>query len=252
MLVSTVKMWATVQTFLTLNIALANAQANSSWPYQTFKTQPAFQPPQLQITRNGTPAPGYLFFAPGGAAHQLAPLIMTDQGQLVYHGDNYNAAFNFGTQTYNDEQVLVYWNGSRYSEPAGRGYGSVVILDRTYTPIANVTLPGNFVTTEGPKYSTNIDLHELYITNRNTLLVTANNATQVDLTSVGGPKDGWVIDGQVYEIDIKTNEVLFSWSALNHTAEIPFTASTYPLGSEGFNGQNQTLAWGYFRKSISI
>jgi hypothetical protein len=92
----------------------------------------------------------------------------------------------------------------------------------------------------------NVDLHEIYITERNTVLVTANNVTQADLRSVGGPSNGWVVDSLVYEIDIETNNILFRWRALDHLAEIPFTASVYPLGSEGFNGMKQSSAWGYF------
>lgn len=109
-----------------------------------------------------------------------------------------------------------------------------------------MTLPGNFLELEpGITYPSNIDLHELQITANGSLLVTANNVTQADLTSVGGPKHGWVVDCLVYEIDIATNEVLFKWSSLDHLDQLPFSDSLYPLGSEGFNGKNQSLAWGY-------
>lgn len=95
-------------------------------------------------------------------------------------------------------------------------------------------------------YPSNIDLHELLITPSGSLLVTANNVTQADLTSVGGPADGWVVAVFVYEIDIATNKVLFSWNSLDHLDKLPFTASLYPLGADGFTGVNQSLAWGYF------
>jgi len=233
---------------LCFTASFAFAQNNTTWPYQNYKSQPTLQPPQLNITRNGTPSPGYLFFAPAGAkSHQTAPLITTNDGELVYQGAKNNSAFNWGVQTYRNESVIVYWNGTIYPEPAGRGYGNVYILDNTYSIIGNVSLPGHFVTSAGTSFASNIDLHEIYVTNRDSVLVTANNVTQADLTSVGGPGDGWVIGGMMYEIDIKTNEVLFSWNSLDHLDQIPFSVSTYPLGSEGFNGQNQTAAWGYFR-----
>jgi hypothetical protein len=63
---------------------------------------------------------------------------------------------------------------------------------------------------------------------------------------VGGPSNGWVVEGLVYEIDIATNEVRFRWGSLDHLADIPFSASLYTLGTEGFTGANQSLAWGYF------
>ena len=123
----------------------------------------------------------------------------------------------------------------------------IYLYNNNYEKIHEITLPGNFLELEpGVTYPSNIDLHELLITPKGSLLVTANNVTQADLTSVGGPIDGWVVDGLVYEIDIATNKVLFSWSSLDHLDQIPFTASLYPLGSEGFNGRNQSLAWGYF------
>jgi len=226
-------------------------QNSTAWPYQTFKSQPTFQPPQLHITRDGTPAPGYLFFAPAGAkSHQTAPLITTNDGELVYQGAKNNSAFSWGVQRYRNQPVIVYWNGTIFPEPAGRGYGNVYLLDNTYSIIGNVSLPGHFVTSAGTSFASNVDLHEIYITNRETVLVTANNVTQADLTSVGGASNGWVIGGMIYEIDIKTNKVLFSWNSLDHLDQIPFTVSTYPLGSEGFNGKNQSAAWGYFRMSF--
>jgi hypothetical protein len=134
-----------------------------------------------------------------------------------------------------------------FPEPIGRGNGVIYLYDNSYEQTHEITLPGDFLELEpGVKYPSNIDLHELLITDTGSILVTANNVTQADLTSVGGPKNGWVVDGLVYEIDIATNEVLFKWSALNHVDQIPFTASLYPLGVEGFTGANQSLAWGYF------
>jgi len=50
----------------------------------------------------------------------------------------------------------------------------------------------------------------------------------------------------MYEIDVATNQVLFSWKSLDHLDQLPFSASLYPLGSEGFTGENQTVAWAYF------
>jgi hypothetical protein len=83
--------------------------------------------------------------------------------------------------------------------------------------------------------------------------VTANNVTQADLSSVGGPTDGWIVNPFVYEIDIATNNVLFEWNVLEHLDELPFTFSLYPLGSEGFTGTRQDLAWGYFHiNSVSL
>lgn len=74
-----------------------------------------------------------------------------------------------------------------------------------------------------------IQCHQAYVTDRGSLIVSAYNATPADLASVGGPTDGWVLDSMFYEIDIKTQEILFSWSALN--AGIPVNATK--LTAEG-------------------
>ena len=37
-----------------------------------------------------------------------------------------------------------------------------------------------------------------------------------DLREIGGPEDGWVLDGIVQEVDMATGELIFEWSALDH------------------------------------
>ncbi|KAI6817162.1 hypothetical protein KC340_g14750 [Hortaea werneckii] len=218
----------------------------NNWPYQEYKTV-NFTPPVLNITNNYKPSEGYLFFAPDAAkAYQTGPLIMDMYGELVWNGPE-GHAFGFGKQNYLDEDVLVWWNGTAYPEPIGRGNGAVYMLNRQYEQIHKTTLEGNFVEhVPNATFPSNIDLHEIYITKQGTMIVTGNNVTQADLKSVSGPSDGWVVEAQVYEIDIATNDVLFSWKSLDHLDELPFTSSVYPLGSEGYTGENQSLAWGYF------
>ncbi|GAB7357940.1 hypothetical protein MBLNU230_g0107t1 [Neophaeotheca triangularis] len=171
---------------------------------------------------------------------------MDVHGSLIWNGPD-SHAFNFGVYAYQGEEVLAYWNGSLFPEPVGRGNGVVHLLNKQYEEITTVKLPGNFLElTPGATFESNIDLHEIYITEQDTMLVTANNVTLSDLSSVGGPKEGWIVDCLVYEIDIATNEVLFQWSTLDHQDALPLSDSVYPLGSEGYDGQSQQTAWGYF------
>lgn len=237
---------ASLCVFLSFNAVSAAGTENASFPYQSYKSA-NFTPPQLEISHAVAPAEGYIFFAPDGSTPvETAPLIMDVYGNLIWNGPAEHA-FNFGVQTYKGEQVLVYWNGSVFPEPVGRGNGVVYLLDSSYEQVAAITLPGDFLElTPGAKYPSNIDLHEIFITYNGTVLVTANNVTQTDLSSVGGPTDGWVVDCLVYEIDIATNDVLFRWSSLEHLDQLPLSLSLYPLGSEGFTGVNQSVAWGYF------
>lgn len=181
---------------------------NTTWPYQTFQTT-NFTPPELAITKQGSQAPGLLFIDQAGPqAQERAPLIMTDDNELVWQGPT-SQTFNFGAQTYKGVPVITYWNGTIFPEPIGHGYGTVHILNQSYHEIATVSLADNFTTMNGAHYPSGIDLHEIYITPNNTMLVTANNVTTTDLTTLGGLTMGYVVDGLVYEIDIATNEVLF-------------------------------------------
>lgn len=155
-------------------------------------------------------------------------------------------AFNFGLQRYRGADVLVWWNGTIFPEPVGRGNGEVVMLDTRYEHVHTVTLAGNFAELgPGARFASNIDLHGILLTDRGTVVVTGNNVTQADLTSAGGSADGWTLDPLVYELDVATNEILFEWRALDHLDQLPFAASVYPLGAEGFTGEKQSLSWGY-------
>lgn len=92
-----------------------------------------------------------------------------------------------------------------------------------------------------------VDQHEQYLTDHGTLLVTAYNATPWDLSPVGGPAKGWLLDGLVYEIDIKTNKVLFKWRASDHPETIPLNGTNIPYGDNtAGDGTNITEAFDYF------
>lgn len=212
------------------------------WPVQTFKTA-SFTPPFLNVTKAGQTEPGYLIFAPlDTARNATAPLIYSDDGQLVFHGPT-EGPLSLRPQTFNGEPVLTYWFGM----PAqGFGFGSIGIWNSSYDKVGEVSLPESdeniFKTifdTDLPSY---IDSHEDTITDEGTMLVTVVNVTQGDLQQVGGPKDGWVQDGLIYEIDVETNEVLFRWSAVEHVEDLPLSDVEVPLGDEGHNA---SAPWGY-------
>ncbi|KAK4554058.1 hypothetical protein LTR86_008899 [Recurvomyces mirabilis] len=194
---------------------------SSIWPYQIFKSAP-YNPPVWEINATGKPlAPGLLF--------QPAQ-IYRDDGQLVWFGTPATAN-NFKWQIFNDEPTLTFWSGvSSNGVNTGHGYGNITFLDTGYNvktvlaPHFNLTIPGN------QTFESQADLHESYLTDRNTILVTAYNATQTDLTAVNGTADGWVFDCLFFEIDPNTGEILFRWSALEH---VPVTASHQPLTTTG-------------------
>ena len=227
--------------------AAAASTTAPAWPQRTFLSEPSLRPLVVKTNVTCRPSDGFLFLATDGSANQAfgGPLIVDENGDEVWISKGH--AFNFGAQVYRGEPVLTWWNGSVFPEPVGRGYGNVLIADRSYQTIANVTLGGNFKALNvSQTFASNIDLHEIFITERNSVVVTANNVTTANLESVGGPETGYVVDGQLYEIDIATNQVLHSWKSLDHLDQLPFTDSVYTLGSEGYTGVNESVAWGYF------
>ncbi|HEY6581967.1 MAG TPA: arylsulfotransferase family protein [Rubrobacter sp.] len=187
----------------------APARGEQPW---AFRSRPEFRPPAVEVrTRARGTAPGYVFVAPkkepgAGGPTQDAPLIVDNGGEPVWfhplHGDAEKDAFNFGVQTYRGEAVLTWWEGHH----TGFGQGEYVIVDRSYRENKRVSAGNGY---EG-------DHHEFLITPQDTALITIYGGLPIDLTSVGGPKDGTVLDGIVQELDIESGEVLFEWHSLDH------------------------------------
>ncbi|KAI9710253.1 MAG: hypothetical protein M1820_002746 [Bogoriella megaspora] len=212
--------------------------STAPWPWQIYKSSP-FNPPVMEIkTNGGSLAPGYIvttqanFRSNVTGAKEAAPLIMTDKGELVWNGPIVNST-NLRVQNYKGEPVLTYWSGlSTAGGNVGHGYGNVTVLDTSYNvigtvcPDLQVTIPGN------ETFDCKLDLHESFMTDRDTILVSAYNATPYDLTSVGGPKDGWTFDSLFFEIDPISNEILFRWSSQEH---VPITHTHQPRNGVGAN-----------------
>ncbi|WP_298582792.1 arylsulfotransferase family protein [uncultured Kocuria sp.] len=126
--------------------------------------------------------------------------------------DAHDTVHNALVQTYEDEPVLTWWEGS---SEGGYGYGEVVLVDSSYQEIRRVSAAGGLAA-DGP------DFHEFRITDEDTMLWVAYVPTRTDLREIGGPQDGWVMDGVVQEVDIASGDVLFEWSALDH---VPVSAT---------------------------
>jgi hypothetical protein len=232
-----------------LGVLQVKGDNDTYWPWQTFKSEPSLQPPVLDITKYSETSPGYLFFDQNGNyGHNYSLFIMTDDGDLVWQS-SYGDFSAFKAQTLNDKPVLTYFTGVTWTEPWGWGYGLIEVLDDQYQNIYNVSVNGSHLQSidiaDTSGFESWLDMHEDRITPEGTMLTTAYNVTQTDLTSVGGPKDGWVADCIFYEIDIETDEILFQWNALAHQDQIPLSdaVATYPLS---YFGQNQTYPWGAF------
>ena len=190
----------------------------------------------MEITKSGAPTePGLLFVGPrGNEAEGTAPLIYNEDGDLIYQGPP-GVISNFKVQKIDGKDMITFWSGDMF--PLGHGCGTFHALDETYREIYTVRLTGNFVTAYDDERESYIDLHETTVTDHDTLLVTAYNVTQADLTDIGGTKDAWALDAQFYEIDIKTNEIIFGWSAMEHP-KWDFLITKQPVAEKSLKQEN--------------
>ena len=214
------------------------------WPYQVYTSSP-FNPPQLEIRADGQPlGPGLLFISPSDqtsvkATKDTAPMIMTETGQLVWHGPMIDAT-NFRVAYYEGNSVLTFWSGSKSpGANVGHGYGEVTFLDSTYNEILTVCPQLGLRAPDNATFACQADFHESFVTDRNTLLVTAYNVTETDLSSIGGPARGWVFDCLFFELDPRNGDILFRWSALEH---VPVAETRLKFAGSGFN-QSVPLDW---------
>lgn len=245
MLYSTITMWSILATIA----VTTEAPANTPWKHASYKTEPRFTPPVLEVENHGNSTPGHIFFAQfGPEATQNAAMIMTQTGRLLWQTDPAATQLvsNLTPAKLHGQDVLLYWEASTSttSNLPINSHGRICILDDSYQPIYNVTLSDPALSTYG-HYNSLIDPHEAFVTTSGTILVLAYDVQPCDLTAVGGPHDGWIRDGSVYEIDISTNSVLFSWRGSRH---IPVTESyaALPDMAKAAEGKGQPIQpWDY-------
>jgi len=174
-------------------------------------------PPQLVVRRrSASTAAGYVFIAPKGFVAN-GPEILDDRGRPVWWNpiSNGDQATDFRVQTYLGKPVLTWWQGTGFG---GMTHGVDYIADTSYHVIATVRA-GNGLEADG---------HEFLLTPDGNALITAYQVVPYDLSSLGGPKDGQVIEGVIQEVDVATGRVVFEWHSLDH---IPLTDSYIPVDS---------------------
>src|SRR5215217_134807 len=185
-----------------------------------FRSRPDLGPAAAEVTtRARDTAPGYVFVAIKEGAGENGPMILDDNGQIVWFGKHPRAR-DFKMQYYRGRPVLTWWEGVVVQ---GHGEGEYVIFDDSYREVRRVRA-GNGYTG---------DLHEFLITPENTALLVAYAPRRTDLSSVGGPEDGPVWEGIVQEVDIETEEVIFEWRSLDHVG-IEESYARFPPDNPGF------------------
>jgi hypothetical protein len=171
----------------------------------SFRSRPDLSPGALKMTTtqaHDDTAPGYIFAALKEGTGEHGPMIIDDQGELVWYG-KYRSARDFKMQYYKGRPVLTWWEGK---VTAGHGVGEYVIFDGSYREIARVRAGNGY---RG-------DLHEFIITPEDTALLVAYAPARTNLSPIGGPKDGMAWEGILQEVDIQSGEVIFEWHSLDH------------------------------------
>jgi hypothetical protein len=184
-------------------------------PTQRFHSAPDLIPPRVSISPDLDPSSGDIFLTPQNSP-QVGPMILDGSGQLVWfhplwHGSKNHYTGNFAVQRYRGKPVLTWWQGMAPDGVIERPSYDV-IMDQSYRTVARVHAGNGYVA----------DLHEFQITPRGTAYLDSPVLTKTDLSSVGGPSKGSVMDYVIQEVDIRTGKVLWEWHALGH---VPVSAS---------------------------
>jgi hypothetical protein len=195
----------------------------------TFVSEPNLHPDKVTINSfEPDTSSGLIFidpFAPSGFAvyGQPGALILDNSGTPFWFrplGSPNLMINDFRMQQWNGSPVLSFWQGtiatppSYTNIPAGGSEpgGCYYILDDTYRVIKTVTAHRGYAA----------NFHDFIITPENTSLFVSSKPVPLDLSPYGGPRHGYVYDFAIQEVDLKTDQLLFFWSALDH---IPLTDS---------------------------
>ncbi len=217
----------------TFTIAHQDAVSRSEFPtnpgdphaVQHYRSAPTLTPSSLHVTVPARPgaAPGDLFLAPYQGQGSPGPMIVDQQGRLVwFHAlPAHEVATNFQVQTYQGQPALTWWQG--HVLQVGFGQGEDVIYDSSYHPLATIHAGNGY----------HADLHEIRLTPQGTAWIDAFDPIHMSLSSVHGAADGVLTDSVVQQIDIKTGLVMWEWHALGHiplseSYDLPVPHNSYP------------------------
>jgi Arylsulfotransferase (ASST) len=184
---------------------------------RAYVSRPDLQPPLVHVTELNAPSAGRVLLAPFDlgasvtgkpSAGQFGALIVDDNGfPLWFHPSKPGLTIiDLRTQKLRGKPVLTWYEGHVLDSYGGEW----VIADQSYRSIARIKAGNGY---RG-------DLHECLITSRATALITIYAELAADLTSIGGPANGKVVEGVIQEIEIRTGRVLFEWHSLAEIALI--------------------------------
>ncbi|GAA5864707.1 hypothetical protein JCM3774_006049 [Rhodotorula dairenensis] len=145
------------------------------------------------------------------------PYILDNSGSVVWYG-GIGSVLNVGRHVYRGAPVIAYYTGSE--EHPGYGHGHWKLFDESYQLVTVVEAQPEATLANAT------DPHDFTITSSDTAVIELWKHRQVDLSPLGGAKDGVAFDCTIQEVDIATSELLFEWHALDH---IPIDETSYKL-----------------------
>jgi Arylsulfotransferase (ASST) len=178
-----------------------------------FYSRPDLQPPRVTVVRQPSHpfVPGQddglllltpkAYVAPGPGQPGL--MVLQPDGRLRWFLPTEKASFDLQLQQLNDKPVLTWWEGTVSN---GTGAGEGVIADLSFNEVARI----------GQVDGLSPDLHELVLTDRGTALMTAYHPVAADLSSIGGPKAGFLLGAVAMEVDVAAKTVLHRWESVDH------------------------------------
>ncbi|MDO8212940.1 arylsulfotransferase family protein [Conexibacter sp. CPCC 206217] len=174
---------------------------------KAFHSRPLLDPDALTVATPAAPgvAPGFIFLAVKRGPGQDGPMIVDNRGRPVWFhavgGDKTATAFK--VQQYRGRPVLTWWEGNTH---LGHGHGEYVVMDTHYREIARV----RSVASELP------DHHDFQLTDRGTALMTLYIERRADLSKVGGPRDGTIVESRIQEVDVASGRLVWEWRSADH------------------------------------
>ena len=201
------------------------------YPTRQYVTLDSKSPSPNIIKWDDSCSDGYMLVAPFGySVPDAGPMLLDSKGNLIWMTASFGTVMNFRAQTYLNESYLTFWAGHKVG---GLGQGQYYMLNSSYDVVRTVSAA------TPPNDSSNIrhgDLHEFIITDSNTALLTVYDTITYDLSAMGRPQQGSIVDSLFQEVDIATGDLLFEWRASDHFD--PATTSQYINPFGGYSDSN--------------
>ncbi|KAI3330746.1 Arylsulfotransferase-domain-containing protein [Ustulina deusta] len=210
---------------------LTDAVAYNNWvygdrPYQTYHSSSLVSPRFLVNTwdKNATTSGSHIFIAPGNPGQNPTPMILSSKDlSLVYADPVWDGGTDSRIQLHDGQPYLTFWSGF---DQKGHGTGGGVMLDSNYNMFKNLTTTGLI---------TGADSHDFKMTSDGGAIMNNYHVIYTDLTSIGGPVNGSLLDCAFQEVDVKTGEVRFTWKATDHFNLTESQADEYTDVETGFD-----------------